>query len=121
MATAQWRANGLNIDYYDIYPIIATLTTLQIKLANNTIIVDYTNGDITINGEVAHPTSTTDTYEPLYLQRYRGESYNKEKKKNKPHFLGFLLGWEATRVDSVKHIKAVWLNPDGTYEWRDYK
>lgn len=121
-AEAKWYVNNKKTDYYDIYPIVSTIKKLKLKIANNTIIVDYNNGYISINDEVSKPRSSTETYEPLYLRRTRGEHYDKTKKKIVPNFLGWLIGWTATSKDGkTEHIKAVWINPDGTFEWRDHK
>ncbi len=121
MTDPKWFVNGVETDYFDIYPISATINQLKLTIKNNIIEVDCTNGNITINGEVTEPTNSTDTYEPLYLRRTRGERYDRALKKVVPNFAGWLIGWTATRVDLEKHVKAIWVNPDGTYEWQDHK
>lgn len=121
MADPKWFVNDVEIDYYDIYDKIATIDTLKLEIGNNTIIVNCTDGSISINGEVEENTSLTDTFEPLCLRRTRGERYDKTLGKIIPAFAGWLIGYEATRVDEAKYIKAIWVNPNGTYEWRDHK
>lgn len=121
MMSPKWFVNGVEKDYYDIYNLISTIKTLEMRIGKNVIIVNYINGYFTINGEVTKPKSSTDTYEPLYTRRTRGERYSRELKKTIPNFLGWQIGWTATRVDKKQHIKLLWINPDGTYEWRNHK
>lgn len=121
MTDPRWFVNGTEVDFFDIYPIIATINTLKFEIGNNIIEIDYSNGSITINGEVEENTSQSHTFEPLCRRRTRGERYDKVLEKTVPAFVGWLIGYEATRIDDTKYIKAVWINPDGTYEWRDHK